>query len=70
MNKTNMLKIVLFISGFVFLLAGCASLEKARSLHDQGKDREALKMAAKYLEDGDYFKRRGSRSEETSSVCR
>jgi HEAT repeat protein len=53
MNKTNILKIVLFVSGFLFLLAGCASLEKARTLHNQGKDSEALKMAASYLKDGD-----------------
>ena len=34
-------------------LSGCSSLEKARSLHNQGKDSEALKMAAQYLESSD-----------------
>lgn len=53
MNKTKIIRCVLFISGFLFLMAGCASLEKARTLHSQGKDSEALKMAAGYLKDGD-----------------
>ncbi len=53
MKRTNLFRFVIFIGGFLFLLSGCASLEQARSLYDQGKEREALKMAAKYLDDGD-----------------
>ncbi len=53
MNKTNLFRFVILISGFLFLLTGCASLDKARSLYNEGKDREAIKMAATFLKDGD-----------------
>ncbi len=53
MMKPTFRKAVILLTGILFLLAGCASLEKARSLHNQGKNSEALEMAAKYLDDGD-----------------
>ncbi|MBU2510114.1 HEAT repeat domain-containing protein [bacterium] len=53
MKKLNLLRFIFFIAGSIFVLASCSSLEEARSLHNQGKDGEALKMAAKYLKDGD-----------------
>ncbi len=53
MKRTKLFRFVIFLSGFLFLLSGCASLEQARSLYNQGKEREALQMAAKYLDDGD-----------------
>lgn len=53
MNKTKLLRVVLMISGFLFLLAGCASMEKARSLYNDGKNNQALEMAAGFLDDGD-----------------
>lgn len=52
--KTHALhKLLVFFIMSLFLLAGCSSLEKARSLHNDGKDKEALKMAAEYLEEDD-----------------
>jgi HEAT repeat protein len=53
MIKPNLTRTIVFLTGFLFLMAGCASLDKARTLHSQGKNSDALKMAAKYLEDGD-----------------
>lgn len=35
----------------IFTVAGCANLDKARSLHQAGKDAEALAMAQKFLSD-------------------
>ncbi len=53
MKKLSLLRFVLFIASSIFVLASCSSLDEARSLHQQGKDGEALKMAAKYLKNGD-----------------
>ncbi len=53
MKKSTISRLMVLLVGFVFLFTGCSSLDKARSLHNDGKDREALKMAAKYLEDSD-----------------
>ncbi len=54
MKKSEVHKYQCFlIVVLIFLLSGCASLDKARSLHQAGKDAEALEMAQKYLDDGE-----------------
>ena len=53
MKKLNLLKIVLFIVGSVFMLASCSSLDQARSLYKDGKNDEALNMAADFLKKSD-----------------
>lgn len=52
-HQYRLLNLLVFLIGSIFILTGCSSLDKARSLHNQGKDQEALKMAASYLEDDD-----------------
>ncbi len=52
MNKLNFSGLLILIIGLFLTLSGCSSLNDARTLHNQGKDDEALKMAAKYLDDG------------------
>ncbi len=51
MRKSHLINLVLMVVGTIFILSGCASLEKARSLHRQGKNDEALNMAQKYLDE-------------------
>ena len=45
--KNRMIWIMLII----FVITGCASIEKAESLHRQGEKEEALEMAISFLED-------------------
>lgn len=52
-HQHRFLNLLIFLAGSIFMIAGCSSLDKARSLHNQGKDQEALKMAASYLEKDD-----------------
>jgi HEAT repeat protein len=52
MKKTHGLRCLYLIFGIAFLMAGCSSLDKARSLHQQGDDDKALKMAIQFLGDG------------------
>lgn len=52
MKKLSLNGLAVLIIGLFLTLSGCSSLNDARTLHNQGKDDEALKMAAKYLDDG------------------
>lgn len=50
-NNSFFLRIVYVLISGVFLFSGCASLEKARSLHLKGQNQEALMMAQEFLDD-------------------
>lgn len=39
------------VLGFLFLLSGCASIQKAKTLHQEGKDKKALEMAIEFLDE-------------------
>ena len=41
----------LYILGFILIVSGCASLDKAQSLHQEGKETEALAMAQEFLDE-------------------
>ena len=58
MKTTNMGRILILILGLIFILAGCSSLDKARSLHQKGQNDEALEMAQDLLDDGEDEKTR------------
>ena len=42
---------MIWIMLIIFVITGCASIEKAESLHRQGEKEEALEMAISFLED-------------------
>jgi len=41
------------VLGSMILFSGCSSIQKAKSLHQEGKDKKALEMAIEYLDDGE-----------------
>ena len=45
--------LLLGVVGLIFLFSGCASLQKAKELKREGKEREALAMAEEFLADDD-----------------
>ncbi|MCP4751061.1 MAG: HEAT repeat domain-containing protein [Proteobacteria bacterium] len=51
MNKNKLSVLVSVVIGIVFMVSGCASLDKAGSLHRRGQDEEALKMAQEFLDE-------------------
>ncbi|MCP4754005.1 MAG: HEAT repeat domain-containing protein [Proteobacteria bacterium] len=53
MEKQSWMRLLFLVMGFVFLISGCSSLEKARTLHQKGQNEEALKMAQEFLDDDD-----------------
>ena len=50
MNNLMNIRLLHFIVVIAFLITGCASLDKARSLHQEGRDEAALDMAEDLLE--------------------
>ena len=42
---------IIWVMLIIFVITGCASIEKAESLHRQGEKQEALDMAISLLED-------------------
>ncbi len=53
MKTMNMGRILILILGLIFIMAGCSSLDKARSLHQKGQNDEALEMAQGLLDDNE-----------------
>lgn len=50
-TKKSMRQILILCLGLVFIASGCASIEKARSLHQKGQNSKALEMAQDLLDD-------------------
>ncbi|NQU64002.1 MAG: HEAT repeat domain-containing protein, partial [SAR324 cluster bacterium] len=51
--KKKLKPILILFLGLIFITAGCSSIEKARSLHQQGQNDKALEMAQELLADDD-----------------
>jgi len=60
MKIKNQIRLLYLIVAIVFLVTGCASLDKARSLHQKGQDEAALDMAEDLLEEDDLDVRLGA----------
>jgi len=58
MKTMKMGRVLILILGLIFIMAGCSSLDKAKSLHQKGQNDEALEMAQGLLDDGEDEKTR------------
>lgn len=58
MKRLRLIRLPALILGIMLIVGGCASLDKARSLHRQGETEKALDMARELLDDGKDVKTR------------